>query len=60
MDPTTSIIFIIAAFSLGAIVIMKRDSMPAGLRRGLAMISIAFIALAFFIIVYAFLTMGAA
>ncbi|MCA0754671.1 hypothetical protein KP806_06380 [Paenibacillus sp. N4] len=60
MDPTSTIIFIIAAFSLGAIVILKRDSMRPGMRRGLAMISIAFIAFAFFLIVYAFFTMGAA
>lgn len=60
MDATASIIFIIAAFSLGAIVIMKRDSLPAGLRRGLALVSIAFIAFAFFMIVYALFTMGKA
>lgn len=60
MDPTSTIIFVIAAFSLGAIVVLKRDSLPPGVRRGLAMVSIALIAFAFFLIVYAFFTMGAA
>ncbi|MBD2872965.1 hypothetical protein [Paenibacillus arenilitoris] len=60
MDATATVIFIIAAFSLGAIVIMKRDSLPPGMRRGLALIAIALIAFAFFLIVYAFFTMGSA
>ncbi|WP_028610301.1 hypothetical protein [Paenibacillus harenae] len=58
MDATATLIFIIAAFSLGAVVIMKRDSLPPGMRRVLALISIALIAFAFFLIVYAFFTMG--
>ncbi|MOA57715.1 hypothetical protein D3C78_1819430 [compost metagenome] len=58
MDPTATIIFIIAAFSLGAIIIMKRDTLPPGMRRGLALISIGLIAFAFFLIVYAFYSMG--
>jgi glucan phosphoethanolaminetransferase (alkaline phosphatase superfamily) len=58
MDSTTIVIFIIAAFSMGVIVILKRDSLPPGLRRGMAMLSIALIAFAFFLIVYSFFTMG--
>ncbi|WP_424766773.1 hypothetical protein [Paenibacillus sp. sgz302251] len=60
MDATATIIFIIAAFSLGAILIMKKDTIPPGLRRGLAILSIVFIAFAFFLIVYAFYMMGTA
>ncbi|MGG1635908.1 hypothetical protein MHH56_20665 [Paenibacillus sp. FSL K6-3182] len=60
MDATASVIFIIAAFALGAIVILKRDTLPPGIRRGLALVSIGFIAFAFFLIVYAFFTMGTA
>lgn len=56
---TSSIIFIIAAFSLGAVVVMKRETLPPQMRRGLAIVSIAMIAFAFFLIVYALLTMGA-
>jgi hypothetical protein len=58
VDPTTIIIFIIAAFSLGAILIMKRDSLPERMRRGLALIAIVLIAFAFFLIVYSFFSMG--
>ncbi|WP_036710508.1 hypothetical protein [Paenibacillus pinihumi] len=57
MDSTTTLIFIIAAFCLGAILIMKKDQIPAGLRRGLALVSILMLAFAFFLIVYSFLTM---
>ncbi|RIX54054.1 hypothetical protein D3P08_07320 [Paenibacillus nanensis] len=59
MDMATStIIFIIAAFALGAVTIMKRDSLPPKMRRGLALISLVMIAFAFFLIVYALFTMG--
>ncbi|XEC93235.1 hypothetical protein AB6A23_17895 [Paenibacillus tarimensis] len=58
MDSTATIIFIIAAFSLGAVIIMKRDQIPAGLRRGLAIITILLVAFAFFMIVASFLNMG--
>ncbi|TYP71140.1 hypothetical protein BCM02_11090 [Paenibacillus methanolicus] len=54
----TTIIFIIAAFSLGLVVIMQRNNIPPKLRRGLAIASIAFIAFAFFLIVYSLATMG--
>ncbi|NIK77310.1 drug/metabolite transporter (DMT)-like permease [Paenibacillus castaneae] len=59
MDSTATIIFIIAAFALGALVILKRDTMPPRLRRFFAISAIAFIAFSFFLIVYAFFTMGA-
>ncbi|MCR2806527.1 hypothetical protein [Paenibacillus soyae] len=55
---TSSIIFIIAAFCLGAVVIMKREAIPPKMRRWLALFSIAMIAFAFFLIVYALFTMG--
>ncbi|GGG15618.1 hypothetical protein [Paenibacillus abyssi] len=58
MDSTATIIFIIAAFSLGAILIMKREQIPAGMRRGTALIAIALIAFAFFLVVASFLNMG--
>ena len=58
MDSTSTVVFIIAAFSLGAILIMKRDSLPPKIRRGMAIISILLIALAFFLIVYEFFMIG--
>ncbi|MFC4778622.1 hypothetical protein ACFO9Q_17650 [Paenibacillus sp. GCM10023252] len=58
MDLSATLIFIIAAFSLGAVLIMKRDSIAPGLRRGMAIVSIAFIAFAFFLIVFSFYNMG--
>lgn len=59
MDTTATIIFIIAAFALGAIVIMQRNTLPPKMKRGLALISIFLIAFAFFLIVYSFFRMGA-
>ncbi len=58
MDTSATLIFIIAAFSLGAIVIMKRDSIPPSMRRGVSLVTIALIAFAFFLIVFSFLNMG--
>ncbi|MFC4812303.1 hypothetical protein [Paenibacillus sp. GCM10023250] len=58
MDTTSTIIFIIAAFSLGGVLLMQRNNIPANLRRGLAIAAIVFIAFAFFLIVYSFATMG--
>lgn len=58
MDTTAVILFIIVAFSLGAIIVFKRDTIPPPLRRGMAIITILMIAFAFFLIVYSFLTMG--
>lgn len=52
MDSTTVVIFIILAFSLGAIIVMKKDSIPPQLRRGMALITIVLVAFAFFMIVY--------
>lgn len=58
MDYTATIIFIIAAFSLGAVLIMKRDSLPQSMRRGLALLAILLILFAFFLIVYSFFRLG--
>lgn len=58
MDFTATIIFIIAAFALGAVVIMKRDSIPPGMRRGLALTTIVLIVFAFFLLVYSLYNMG--
>ena len=58
MDTTAVIVFIIAAFSLGAVIIMKRDTIPAPMRRGIALLAVVLVAFAFFLIVYSFLTMG--
>ncbi|GLX69274.1 hypothetical protein [Paenibacillus glycanilyticus] len=55
---SVNVIFIISAFVLGGLVILKRDSMAPKLRRGMAIASIILIAFAFFLIVYSFLTMG--
>ncbi|WIV20638.1 MULTISPECIES: hypothetical protein [Paenibacillus] len=59
MDVSSNIlIFIVSAFLLGVVVIVKKDSLPQRLRRPLAIISILLIAFAFFLIMYSLLTMG--
>jgi hypothetical protein len=58
VDTTATIIFIIAAFALGFLVITQRNNIPASLRRGIAIVAIVFIAFAFFLIVYSLTTMG--
>ncbi|WP_270170097.1 hypothetical protein [Paenibacillus sp. SYP-B4298] len=57
MDSTSILIFIIVAFCLGAILVMKKDQIPPGLRRGMALLTIVMVAFAFFLIVYSFFTM---
>ncbi|KKO52802.1 hypothetical protein [Paenibacillus sp. DMB20] len=58
MDYTNVVIFIILAFSLGLIMIMNKDRIPASLRRGMAITSIVMILFAFFLIVYSFFDLG--
>jgi hypothetical protein len=52
------LIFIISAFVLGAVLIMKRDTIPPSLRRIMAIIALALVAFAFFLLVYSFFTAG--
>ncbi|MGO4107180.1 hypothetical protein [Paenibacillus sp. YAF4_2] len=56
---SATVIFIISAFVLGGLVILKRDTMAPATRRWMAIISIVLIAFAFFLIVYSTLTLGA-
>ncbi|OPA81117.1 hypothetical protein BVG16_01905 [Paenibacillus selenitireducens] len=58
MDTTTILIFIVLAFSLGAILIMKKDSIPSSMRRAMAIITILLVAFAFFLIVYSSFHLG--
>lgn len=58
MDSSTTIIFIILAFSLGLILILKKDTIPAPLKKWLALSAIVMIVFAFFIIVYSLLSIG--
>jgi hypothetical protein len=58
MDVSTNVIFIIAAFSLAVVLILSRERIPPSLRRGLALVSIFLVLLAFFLIVWSFWRAG--
>jgi len=58
MDTTALVIFIIVAFSFGAILIMKRDAIAPPMRRFLALVALLMVPAAFIMLVYAFLTMS--
>ncbi|WP_374020274.1 hypothetical protein ABU162_12000 [Paenibacillus thiaminolyticus] len=58
MNSSTNIIFIILAFSLGAILVWKKDSVPPPIRRPMAIAALLFLVFAFFLIVYSFWTAG--
>ncbi|MFS0722928.1 hypothetical protein [Paenibacillus sp. 1P07SE] len=58
MNTTATAIFIVSAFVLGGVIMLYRESIPARLRRGMAIASILLIAFAFFLIVYSLFTMG--
>jgi len=51
------LIFVISAFCLGAIMVMSKDKIPPRLKRGMAIVSIAMILFAFFLILYSFFTL---
>ncbi|MCY7486798.1 hypothetical protein M5X00_16975 [Paenibacillus alvei] len=55
---STNLIFILLAFSLGVILIWKRDTLPDKLQRPLAITALCMIVFAFFLIVYSFLALG--
>lgn len=58
MNTEATLIFIIAAFVLGGVILMNRNSLSAPFRRPLAITAIVFILFAFFLIVYSLTTMG--
>ncbi|CAM3981205.1 hypothetical protein COLU111180_17715 [Cohnella lubricantis] len=59
MDANAILIFAIASFGLGAVLIWQRQSIPDRLRRGMAITALALVAFAFFLIVYFFAAAGA-
>lgn len=58
MDTSSSIIFIILAFTLGAVLLMMRDSIPARLKKWMALAAVVMIGFAFFLIVYGLMLGG--
>lgn len=58
MDASTTLIFIILAFVLGGLMVWKKETIPAAMRRWMAVVALVFIAFAFFLIVYSFATAG--
>ncbi|MGN7167500.1 hypothetical protein ACTHSJ_16720 [Paenibacillus cellulositrophicus] len=58
MEYGSVLVFVILAFCLGAVLIMKKDTIPPKLKRGMAIIALIMILVAFFLIVYNLLTMG--
>ncbi|MCM3127227.1 MULTISPECIES: hypothetical protein [unclassified Paenibacillus] len=52
------VIFIVAAFLLGFVIIAKRDSIPDKLRRPLAIAALLMVVLAFILIVYSMVSLG--
>jgi hypothetical protein len=58
MDTQSTVIFIIASFSLAVILILSRERIPESMRRTMAILSILFVLFAFFLIVYSFFRAG--
>ncbi|MCR8659116.1 phosphoethanolamine transferase CptA [Paenibacillus endoradicis] len=58
MDPSISLIFIIVAFSLGAVLVLKKDTIPTSMKRWLSIFAILMILFAFFIIIDSLLKLG--
>ncbi|TBL81275.1 hypothetical protein EYB31_04085 [Paenibacillus thalictri] len=55
MSNSASILtFIIVSFALALILIMKKDSLPSGVKRPLALLALVMIAFSFGLIMYSF------
>lgn len=52
------VIFIVAAFLLGFVIITKKDSIPDKLRRPLAIAALIMVVLAFILILYSMVSLG--
>ncbi|WP_281886026.1 hypothetical protein [Paenibacillus sp. YYML68] len=57
---TTIVTFIILSFSLALVLIMKKDSLPAGVKRPLAIIALVMITFSFVLLLYSLFHAGAA
>lgn len=54
-DAASILTFIIAAFALAGVLILKRDTVPPALRRGMALIAIVMVVSAFILMMIYFL-----
>lgn len=54
MNHEIIVVFLIVSFSLGLVLIMKKESLPDRLRRPLAMMAVAMVAISFALMVYSF------
>lgn len=54
-----NLIFIISSFGLAVVLILTRDRIPERMRRSMALITIALVLFAFFLIVYNLFIIGA-
>ncbi|AJS59448.1 hypothetical protein [Paenibacillus sp. IHBB 10380] len=59
MDSRDTLIFIILSFLLGVALIMAKNSVPPALKRWMALTAIIMILIAFSLIIFSFLSMGA-
>ncbi|MCP3777218.1 MULTISPECIES: hypothetical protein [unclassified Paenibacillus] len=58
MVSNSYLIFIILAFTLGGVLIMKRDTIPTPLKKWMALTAVIMVCLAFYLIVYSSLNIG--
>ncbi|QTH46237.1 hypothetical protein J4772_18495 [Cohnella sp. LGH] len=59
MNNEANLIFIISSFCLAVVLILTRDRVPERMRRPMAIITIALVLFAFFLIVYNLFIIGA-
>lgn len=56
LDAGSVVLFTIVSFSLGVILIMKKDTIPPQLRRFMAIITIMLVSCAFFLLLYSMIS----
>jgi glucan phosphoethanolaminetransferase (alkaline phosphatase superfamily) len=55
-DQGTIVTFVIVSFCLALILIMKKDSLPPAMRKGLALLALVMVVISFALVVYSFVT----
>ncbi|WP_199909985.1 hypothetical protein [Paenibacillus sp. CAA11] len=56
MNSSNVTVFVILAFALAIVVLLSKNNIPPALKRGLALVSVLMVAMAFFLIVYSFIS----
>lgn len=58
VDPQVIATFVIISFCFALVLLLKKDTIAPGFKRGLAIMAVVMVSFSFFLILYSFFTMG--